>query len=93
MGASRRSETANAPMKAVDQDGVSPFRADVTSHKTESNCVLLSGGREQLEMDDQSVTFGAPETIEWQDSATPDWGACWQCANSLDRLAVRPGRG
>ena len=44
-------------MKAIDQEGESPFRADVTSLNTESNCVLARGCGEQLEVNDQSVTF------------------------------------
>ena len=48
---------ASAPVKAVDQKGESPFQANVTSLKTESNCVLARGGGEQLEVNDQSVTF------------------------------------
>ena len=44
----------SASEKAVDQKGVSSFRADVTSPRTERNCVLVTGGGEQLEVDDQA---------------------------------------
>ena len=55
-GSSRRSETASAPVKAFDQEGESPFQANVTSLNNKSNCVAVRQGGEQLELNDQSVT-------------------------------------
>ena len=47
---------ASAPVKAFDQEGESPFRANVTSLNNKSNCVAVRQGGEQLELNDQSVT-------------------------------------
>jgi len=48
--------TASAPVKAIDQEGGSPFQANVTSLNNKSNCVAVRQGGEQLELNDQSVT-------------------------------------
>jgi hypothetical protein len=47
---------ASAPVKAFDQEGESPFQANVTSLNNKSNCVAVRQGGEQLELNDQSVT-------------------------------------
>ena len=47
---------AGAPVKAFDQEGESPFQANVTSLNNKSNCVAARQGGEQLELNDQSVT-------------------------------------
>ncbi len=47
---------ASAPVKAFDQEGGSPFQANVTSLNDKSNCVAMRQGGEQLELNDQSVT-------------------------------------
>ena len=46
----------SAPVKAFDQEGESPFQANVTSLNNKSNCVAVRQGGEQLELNDQSVT-------------------------------------
>ena len=51
-----RSVPASAPVKAFDQEGESPFQANVTSLNNKSNCVAVRQGGEQLELNDQSVT-------------------------------------
>ena len=48
--------SASAPVKAFDQEGESPFQANVTSLNNKSNCVAVRQGGEQLELNDQSVT-------------------------------------
>ena len=53
---SRGAMMASAPVKAFDQEGESPFQANVTSLNNKSNCVAVRQGGEQLELNDQSVT-------------------------------------
>ena len=48
--------TASAPVKAIDQEGGSPFQANVTSLNNKGNCVAVRQGGEQPELSDQSVT-------------------------------------
>ena len=56
VGSSRGAMMASAPVKAIDQEGESPFQANVTSLKYKGNCVAARQGGEQPELNDQSVT-------------------------------------